>query len=63
MSEDVLDVPGACALLGLSRNTVYDLCARGKIPHQKAGRQIRFSRAAIMRWLDSCSVQPSPEGQ
>jgi excisionase family DNA binding protein len=60
---DVLDVPHVASLLGLGRNTVYDLVARNAIPHRRLGKQIRFSRAAIMRWLDSWSARDTKEGQ
>lgn len=56
--DDVLDVRGATALLRLGRNKVYELCAQNKIPHRRIGGvdgrrgEIRFSRAALMRWLE-----------
>jgi excisionase family DNA binding protein len=61
--DDVLDVEGAMKLLRIGRNTVYDLVARNEIPHRRLGKQIRFSRAAIMRWLDPWSSQGAKEGQ
>jgi excisionase family DNA binding protein len=59
----VLDVEGAMNLLRIGRNTVYDLVARNEIPHRRLGKQIRFSRAAIMRWLDPWSSQGAKERQ
>ena len=50
----VLDVDEVARLLRIGRNTIYELVARNEIPHRRCGKQIRFSRAAIMRWLDSC---------
>jgi excisionase family DNA binding protein len=61
--DDVLDVEGATQLLRIGRNTVYELVGRNEIPHRRLGKQIRFSRAAIMRWLDSWSSQGAKEGQ
>ena len=61
--SDVLDVPHVASLLAIGRNTVYDLVARNAIPHRRLGKQIRFSRAAVMRWLDSWSLQGAKEGQ
>jgi excisionase family DNA binding protein len=60
---DVLDVPHVASLLGVGRNTVYDLVARNAIPHRRLGKQIRFSRNAIMRWLDSWLARDTKEGQ
>jgi len=61
--DDVLDVEGAARLLRIGRNTIYELVGRNEIPHRRLGKQIRFSRAAIMRWLDPWSSQGAKEGQ
>jgi len=61
--DDVLDVEGATRLLRIGRNAVYELVARNEIPHRRLGKQIRFSRAAIMRWLDPWSSQGAKERQ
>ena len=62
-TNEVLDVDGATRLLRIGRNTIYELVARNAIPHRRLGKQIRFSRAAIMRWLDSWSSQGAKERQ
>ena len=49
--DDVLEAPEAAQLLHLGRNALYDACARGEIPHQRIGKVLRFSRAALMKWL------------
>ena len=61
-NDDVLDVPGAMALLKLGRHAVYDGCARNEIPHRRIGRYLRFSRAALMRWLEG-GPRGAQEGQ
>lgn len=58
---DVLTVPEVARLLRIGRNAVYEGCARGEIPHVRVGRLLRFPRAAIMRWLSSCSSQVAKE--
>jgi excisionase family DNA binding protein len=63
VNDAVLDVPQVTALLRVGRNTVYDLVGRNAIPHRRLGKQIRFSQAAIMRWLGSWSSQGAKEGQ
>jgi len=63
VTEDVLDVADVTRLLRIGRNMVYKLVARNAIPHRRLGKQIRFSRAAIMRWLDSWSLRIAKEGQ
>ncbi len=62
LADDVLDVRGAMALLKLGRDAIYSGCARQIIPHRRIGRHIRFSRAALMRWLDSCGHEGAKEG-
>jgi excisionase family DNA binding protein len=49
---DVLDVRGVMALLHMSYNAIYKAVAENKIPHRRIGRSIRFSRAALLRWLE-----------
>lgn len=61
--DDVLDVRGVVKLLHVGRNKLYEMVARNQIPHRRFGRCIRFSRAAIMRWLDSCWLQDAKERQ
>jgi len=59
---EVIDVPAVARLLAVGRNTVYALVGRNAIPHRRLGKQIRFHRAAVMRWLDSWSSQGAKEG-
>ncbi|MGN6110208.1 MAG: helix-turn-helix domain-containing protein [Kofleriaceae bacterium] len=58
----VLGVEDIAALLRVGRNTVYSLVARNQIPHRRLGKQIRFSRAAVMSWL-ATSWQVAREGK
>lgn len=60
--DDVLDVRGAAELLKVGRDSVYAAVARQEIPHQRIGRSIRFSRAALVRWLE-CGPQGAQKGQ
>ena len=62
-TAEVIDVERVARLLHVGRNTVYALIARNAIPHRRLGKQIRFNRAAIMRWLDSWSSQDAKERQ
>lgn len=56
--DDVLDVRGAMALLKIGRDAVYEAVARLDLPHRRIGRHIRFSRTALLRWLDSGAASP-----
>jgi excisionase family DNA binding protein len=62
-TDDVIDVPAVARLLHVGRNTVYALVSSNKIPHRRLGKQIRFHRGAIMRWLASWSSQGAKERQ
>lgn len=38
-------------LTGLSRNSVYEGCRRGEIPHLRVGKRLIFPRALVDAWL------------
>ena len=63
VATDVLDVEGVARLLRIGRNTIYELVGRNEIPHRRCGKQIRFSREAVMRWLDSCGRAVAQEAK
>lgn len=58
---DVLTTVEAASFLRVSRNALYDAIGRGEVPHQRIGKNIRLSRAALVRWLGSWSSQVSME--
>jgi excisionase family DNA binding protein len=62
-ADDVLTVPEAAALLKIGRNALYEACGRNEVPYRRIGRQIRFSRAALVAWLGSWSKQGAQKGQ
>jgi len=62
-NDAVLDVEETARLLRVGRNTIYELVGRNEIPHRRLGKQIRFSRAALMSWLDSWSSRDAKERQ
>ena len=39
------------AYLKLTKGTVYKLCQARKLPYFKAGRQLRFSKKSIDKWI------------
>lgn len=54
-AADVMTVEEAARLLRLGRNLLYDMVGRGEVPHRRCGRQIRLSRAALLRWLEGAT--------
>ena len=45
------DVKSAAKLLGLSKNSAYQACLTGEIPHLKIGKRILIPRVALERLL------------
>ena len=46
-------VPEAARLLGINRNTAYELAARGDLPTIRLGKRVLVVRAGLARLLDS----------
>lgn len=42
-----------CRLLKIGRNTLYEWCRLGIIPHKRVGRILLFSRKQIYEWLEN----------
>ena len=42
----------AAQLLGLSKNSVYQACLKGEIPHLKIGKRILIPRVQLDRMLN-----------
>lgn len=55
--DDVLDSVQAAQLLKVSKNTLLKLAQEGKVPGQKVGHQWRFSRLALVKWLENGQVK------
>ena len=51
----VYSVREACALLGLSKNSVYARIREGVIPSIRVGARLLIPRIAFERWLESAS--------
>jgi excisionase family DNA binding protein len=49
---DILTAREAAQLLRIGRNHLYELAGRGDIPCRRLGRTLRFSRAALIRWME-----------
>jgi len=45
--------------LHISPRTLWSLTRAGKVPHLHIGRQIRYSPAALERWIDAQTVASS----
>jgi len=58
-NPEILDVAGACALLGIGRNSIYYLIERKKIPCRRVGKSYRFLRSRLMQWLEGDALATS----
>ena len=50
-NEAVMTLEELAEYLKLPKSTLYKLVQEGRIPGQKLGKQWRFSRQAIEKWL------------
>jgi excisionase family DNA binding protein len=51
MDIEILDVEGVARALGVSTRTIYDLARKGKIPAMRVGREWRFARQNLIKWI------------
>jgi excisionase family DNA binding protein len=56
--EKLLNTPQTAAVLSISKRSLQELVAERKIGFIKFGRNIRFSRADIERFIESHRCQP-----
>ena len=56
--DQVFTLEELMAYLKVARSTAYRLAQEGRIPGQKVGRNWRFRKAAIDRWLDQQAPDP-----
>ena len=52
LTPDVMTLNEVAEYLRIPRSTVYKLVQEGRIPGQKVGRQWRFRRDTINKWLE-----------
>ena len=60
MTDKLLTVADLCAFLQVSRSTVNRLVSDGKIPVVKIGGSIRFSPAAVERFVRCAETKLAP---
>lgn len=49
---EVLTLEEAAKLLRVCKTTVKELATSGAFPYRMAGREWRFGRAALLRWIN-----------
>ena len=58
VEEKLLNPVEAASLLGIQPKTVYNLASRRVLPFIKIGGSLRFSRRALLEYIEEHSVQP-----
>ncbi len=51
-TEEWLDLDEACMLLKKAKQTIYQLCSAGKLPHYKRSGKTYFKRSELLVWLE-----------
>jgi len=60
MTEPLMKPAEVATWLQKSKSWVYAAVERGELPSKKIGRDLRFERAELQRWLDKQSPKPTP---
>jgi excisionase family DNA binding protein len=60
LEEPLLDPRAAADLLAVRPSWVYEAVRRGRLPHVKVGRHLRFVRSDLERWVDAQRVRVRP---
>ena len=51
--QEILNIDGAAAFLGVSVKTFSKVLREGDVPGRKVGREWKFSRQALIDWIGS----------
>jgi excisionase family DNA binding protein len=51
--EEFIDINEACNVVKKAKQTIYQYCNSGKIPHFKSGGKNYFKRSELLDWIES----------
>ena len=54
LRDEFLTISDVADMLKISERTVRRLQGRGELPSYRVGSQLRFRRADVERWIESC---------
>ncbi len=60
--NEILNIDQLALYLKVPRSTLYKLVRESNIPCHKVGRQWRFRKEAIHRWMDQDNAERSTNG-
>ncbi len=59
MSNKLIDIKKLSEILGLSKQTIYEMVSQSRIPYIKlSSRILRFDSEKIEKWIESKSYEP-----
>ncbi len=58
--EELINITGASAALGISRSTLRDWVWRRRIPHVRVGGAVRFKPEDIRAFIEAGAVPAAP---
>jgi len=56
--DEIMNVKQVAAFLGLDGAMIYAKCAKQEIPFFKIGKQYRFKKAEILKWMTQLKGSP-----
>ena len=59
--QEIMTIEEVAGYLRIPVSTVYRLAQQGRIPASKVGRQWRFSRRALERWIEAVPLTSNSE--
>ncbi|HHT9135228.1 MAG TPA: helix-turn-helix domain-containing protein [Candidatus Avalokitesvara rifleensis] len=59
----MLDIKGASKYLGMPEGTIRYWCFTKKIRHYKLGKRLKFDRADLDKFIESCLVEEGGNGR
>jgi len=62
-SNEIMDVKELADYLRIGKSKIYDLIRTKRIPASKIGRQYRFSKDVIDKWLKERIITDKPQLQ
>lgn len=62
MTERLIDMKEALAIIGVSESTLYHYAAEKKIPHYKIGSRLLFKESELADWIESKAVKVEDSG-
>ena len=57
--KEIMSAKQLSKLVGLDTNVIYAKCAKGEIPCFRIGKQYRFNKHEVFKWMEEQKVKPA----